>query len=155
MIACLSIPYFAAAVERRGDTSLVDKPLAIGGQPWESKPIYAYSRETAKMGVRPGMSLRLAHVLSPQSHFMPAGESEYGRANAEIVDVLLDFPGLVEPQELWHLLSDSRQSFTISGRILPARYYLDLEGWPLQESLRFSKEIGQRVRLESHLAPSI
>ena len=37
MIACLSIPYFAAAVERRGDEELANKPLAIGGQPWEAR----------------------------------------------------------------------------------------------------------------------
>src|SRR5690606_21059127 len=100
--ACLSIPYFAAAVERRHDAALTNKPLAIGGQPWEARPIYAYSREVARMGVRPGMSLRLAHVLSPHSHFMPAAEASYSQASGEIVDVLLDSPCLVEPEELWH-----------------------------------------------------
>jgi DNA polymerase-4 len=155
VIACVSIPYFAAALERRGDTALNDKPLAIGGQPWESRPVYAFSQEVAHKGVQPGMSLRLVHVLSPQSHFMPATELKYSQTSGEIVDILMDFARFIEPEELWHPFTKVDQRLTMSARTLPARYCLDLEELPLKESLPFSRQIGQAVRQETHLSPAI
>jgi DNA polymerase-4 len=155
VIACISIPYFAAALERRGDTALNHKPLAIGGQPWESRPVYAFSQEVAHKGVQPGMSLRLVHVLSPQSYFMPATELKYSQTSGEIVDILTDFSRFIEPQELWHPFTKVDQRLTMSGRALPARYCLDLEELPLKESLPFARQIGQTVRRETHLAPAI
>ncbi len=75
MIACISVPYFAASVEHRDGLgagwSKGNPPgLVLGGQPWEPQPVYAFSREAARKGVRAGMSLRLAHVISPDANFM-------------------------------------------------------------------------------------
>jgi DNA polymerase-4 len=155
MIACISVPYFAAAVERRAATALAEKPLAIGGQPWEAKPIFAFSREVARHGVRAGMTLRLAHVLSPEAAFIPAAPPRYAQASGEIVDVLLDFSPLVEPQELWHPFAGPAVRFTVDGRTLPARYFLDFEGLPRDESLFLAGELGRTLRGETHLAPAI
>jgi nucleotidyltransferase/DNA polymerase involved in DNA repair len=155
MIACLTIPYFAAAVERRADDSLTPKPLAIGGQPWEAKPIYAFSQEVARQGVNAGMSLRLVQVLSPDSHFVPAHKPAYGRVSAEVTDVLLDFSPDVEPQELWHSFADSTLHFTAHGRTLPARYCLDLDGLPLSEAVPFMQDMGKQLRAETSFAPTI
>lgn len=155
MIACISIPYFAAAVERRGDRSLSHLPLAIGGKPWEARPVYAFSQELARQGVKSGMSLRLVQLLSPQSHFMPATEAQYRQASGEVIDVLTDFSCLIEPQELWHSPADPPQFFARNGRTLPARYCLDLEGVPFRESVAFISEMGKSVRRETELAPAI
>ena len=44
MIACVRLPYFAAAsVERRDDDQLQQRPLVIGGQHWSVQPVYAVS----------------------------------------------------------------------------------------------------------------
>jgi nucleotidyltransferase/DNA polymerase involved in DNA repair len=155
MIACLTIPYFAAAVERRADDSLTPKPLAIGGQPWEAKPVYAFSQEVARQGVNAGMSLRLVQVLSPDSHFVPAHKPAYGRVSAEVIDVLTDFSPDVEPQELWHSFADSTLHFTAHGRTLPARYCLDLNGLPLTEAIPFMQEMGKQLRTETSFDPTI
>lgn len=155
MIACVSIPYFAAAVERRANDTLAEKPLAIGGQPWEAKPVYAFSHEVASMGVKSGMSLRLVQILSPQSHFLPAAKVTYSQVSSEVMDVLTDFSCLVEPQELWHSSANPEQYFTRNGRTLPARYCLDLEGLPVRESIPFVKEMGKTLRQETELAPAI
>lgn len=155
MIACLSIPYFAAAVERRSDAELANKPLAIGGQPWEARPIYAFSQEVAHKGVEIGMSLRLVQVLSPHSHFMPAAQTHYSQVSSEVIDVLVDFSPLIEPQELWHPLTDIAQLINSNGRNLPARYCLDLEGLPEGEAHSFVQEIGKSVRQETDLEPAI
>jgi DNA polymerase-4 len=146
VIACISVPYFAAAVERRSDGKLEQNPLTIGGQPWEARPIYAFSQEAAQQGVRIGMSLRLAHVLSPHSHFLPAAETRYSKVSGELVDLLLDFSPLIEPQEWWH---------PIPARQLPARYCLDLEGLPQREALPFVQEMGRTLRKETLFSAAI
>ncbi len=154
MIACIAIPYFAAAVERRGDEQLVEKPLAIGGQPWEARPVYAFSQEVAKQGVKIGMSLRLVQVLSPHSHFMPAAETRYSKTSGEVIDLLLDFSPLIEPQEWWHPFKD-KQPASLATRVLPARYCLDLEGLPHKEALPFVQEIGRMLRQETRFSAAI
>ena len=175
MIACLSVPYFASAVERRdldpessskavfigGPKS--DPGLILGGQPWEPRPVYGYSREAARLGVKPGMSLRLAHILSPEALFMAAEPSKYLGASAEISDILTSFTHMVEPEELWLYPSSSDQkgahSLTgwnrASGRSLPARFSLDLESLPPTEAQSLVKEIGSTVRQGSKLSPAI
>lgn len=155
MIACLAIPYFAAAVERRADDTLTPQPLAIGGQPWEAKPVYAFSQEAAQQGVHAGMSLRLVQVLSPESQFIPAHKPAYGRVSAEVIDVLADFSPDIEPQELWHSFANSTLHLTAHGRTLPARYCLDLDGLPLKEAVPFMQMMGQQLRTETHLSPAI
>ena len=185
MIACLTVPFFATAVERRHNQSpgpapqsrpgVKDQPgLVIGGQPWEPQAVYAYSREAAQQGVRPGMSLRLAHFLSPQAHFMPANPPRYLDASAEIVDVLTGFTHLVEPELFWSQAGvqakntkATKSGRTNSGRTLqagygpafghrlPARFTLDLESLPPAEALSLAQEIGRSVRCRTHLAPAI
>jgi nucleotidyltransferase/DNA polymerase involved in DNA repair len=158
MIACLSVPYFAAAVEQREDKRLVERAaagLVVGGQPWEPQPVYAFSHEPASKGVRPGMSLRLAHVLSPQSHFIPAYPPRYFGAAGEITDVLVDFTHLVEPEALWLPPAEKQTPRSASRRLLPARYTLDLERLPQPEALALSREMGRVVRHNTCLAPAI
>lgn len=155
MIACISVPYFAAAVERRAAADLAAVPLAIGGRPWEARPIFAFSREVASLGVRAGMTLRLAHVLSPEARFLPAAQPRYRQASGEIVDVLLDYSPTVEPQELWHPFADRNVQFTVDGRTLPARYFLDFDALPAPESLDVARALGRFLRDETQLAPAI
>lgn len=154
MIACITIPYFAAAVERRGESALAEAPLAIGGQPWEARPVYAFSQEVARQGVQIGMSLRLVQVLSPHSHFMPAAETRYSKASGEMIDRLMDFSPLIEPQEWWHPLRD-KKPVTAAARFLPVRYCLDLEGLPQREALPFVKELGRALREETRFSAAI
>ncbi len=155
MIACISIPYFAAAVERRGDNALAGRPLAIGGQPWEARPVYAFSQEVASMGVKSGMSLRLVQVLSPESHFLPADTSQYSGVSGELIDLLTDYSCLLEPQELWHSSASPNRFLSQIVRTLPACYCLDLEGLPYQQSTSFVQEMGKAVRQETSFAPSV
>ena len=155
MIVCLSIPYFVAAVERRAGHGLDDEPLAVGGHPWEARPVYAYSQEAADRGVKPGMSLRLVQLLSPNAHFLPSAAPHYAQVSAEIVDVLADFSPDIEPQELWHSFPESALGATAHGYYLPARYCLDLEGLPPLEAVPFAQEMGKQVRGETNFAPAI
>ena len=167
MIACLSVPYFATAVEKR-ESSLNPKSesnpgLVLGGQPWEPRPVYGYSREVAHLGVKPGMSLRLAHILSPEAQFMAAEPPKYLGASAEITDILTDFTHLLEPEELWLYPSSGNQRDTqipsawsrAFGRTLPARFTVDLESLPSAEAQSLVKEMGTVVRQHTKLSPSV
>ncbi len=178
MIACLTFPYFASAVERRKrrispQDSIIHPQtktlpgLVIGGQPWEPQAVYAYSQEVAKLGVKPGMSLRLAHFLSPLSQFLPANPPLYQDASAEIIDLLTGFTHLVEPELFWSQAgaeADHIRMVTTGlkagygpafGYRLPARYSLNLESLPAPEATDLAKEMGRIIRRQTHLAPSI
>jgi nucleotidyltransferase/DNA polymerase involved in DNA repair len=155
MIACLTVPFFAAAVERRHSDHLAKIPLVIGGHPWEPQPVYAFSREVAYQGVRPGMSLRLAHVLSPNSQFIPPTPPLYLKASSEITDILTDFTHLVEPEALWLANHTPEQQRVAVGRSLPARFTLDLESLEPASAMALAKEIGSTVRRYTHLSPAV
>jgi nucleotidyltransferase/DNA polymerase involved in DNA repair len=126
------------------------------------------------------MSLRLAHVLSPEAQFIPATPRRYYNASGEITDILTDFTHLIEPEDLWSqgmFESEYRPKQVPGGRrhrkttntpskfefaigqtfkqYLPARYTLDLESLPPAEALALAQEIGRIVRHHSTLSPSI
>lgn len=154
MIACLTIPYLAAAVARRDDAALAQTPLVIGGAAWEPRPLYAYSREARQHGVRPGMLLRQAALLYPPSHFLPDDPPGYRRAAAEAAALLAGFAPRLVAEPAWEPPAP-RQPFPSSNLSLPARYYLDLEGLPLPEALPLAQEIGRCLRAQTRLEPAI
>jgi nucleotidyltransferase/DNA polymerase involved in DNA repair len=185
MIACVNVPYFAATVERRdgagghdaGDHGTgVKAPvqagrtpgLVLGGQPWEPQPVYAFSHEAAQQGIKAGMSLRLAHVLSPEAQFMAANPPRYADASAEVADVLLDFTHLIEIEALWTpAMARGKGLKPAAGQArtedlgaarhwrLPAVYTLDLESLPAVEALGLAQEMGRQVRHHTRLAPAV
>ena len=153
MIACLTVPYFAAAVERRDKAALAQRSLVVGGRPWEPGPLFGFSREAARQGVRPGMPLRQAHVLAPDANFLPAEMARYLSAAGEVIDALTDFTHLITPEELWQPMN-GRQC-QAGARTLPARYTVDLEELPQKEALPLTREMGRAVRRRAGLEPSI
>lgn len=167
MIACINVPYFATSVEKRDVQDDAEKGsklgLVLGGQPWEPRPVYAYSREAARLGVKPGMSLRLAHILSPEARFMAASPPKYLDASGEITDILTGFTHLIEPEEVWLYPSSNNKADATNlsgwsrafGRSLPARYTLDLESLPQTEALSLVKEMGNIVRGHTRLSPAV
>ena len=163
MIACLNVPYFAATVERRDTCAAgpAELGLVIGGQPWEPQPVYAFSHEAAQQGGKPGRSLRLAHVVSPEAHFMAAAPPRSHNVSAEVAGVLMAFTHLIEIEALWspnikQATSRPRWGPGVAfGRRLPASYTLDLESLPPAEALALSQEMGRQVRRQTQLTPAV
>jgi nucleotidyltransferase/DNA polymerase involved in DNA repair len=155
MIACLSIPFFAAAVEQRADRSLGQRPLVAGGQPWEPRPVFGFSWEAAQKGVAPGLPLRQAHVYAPEARFIPAHPPDYSQASAEVADLLGDLAGGVESDDLWRPPARPQPHLPLGSRSLPAQFYLELGGLPAGEALRLAREVGASVRREVQLEPAI
>jgi DNA polymerase IV len=152
MIVCIAIPYFAAQIERRDDRHLARTPLAIGGQPWETQPIFGFSAEVARRGVRPGIPLRQAHLLAPSAHFMPAHQTQYQAVAAEMEAVVGDFSNRVETADWWRTPDQTAPAI---GRRLPVHCFATLDGMPAADALPFSQQLGRTVRAETSLAPAV
>ena len=135
-IACVIVPCFAAAIERRDNPSLMGLPLIIGGLPYERGEVYAVSREAAAMGVKRGMPLRQAQVLCPEAVFIPPSETRYSQAFEELLGILEEFTHLVEPDGL-------------------GCAYLDIGDQEQDQAIEVLQCIAQAVREEARLAAAI
>jgi DNA polymerase-4 len=135
-IACVIVPYFAAAVERRDDPSLAGVPLVIGGSPHEKGEVYALSCEAARMGVKRGMPLRQAEALCPQAVFLPSSKARYSQAFEELLAILEGFTPQVEPDG-------------------PGCAYLGIGNLGHGDVIETVQHIGQALRQEAHLATAI
>src|SRR5260370_36389520 len=108
MIACVSIPDFAIALERRDHAELRAVPLLLA-QPLAGK-VYAASSEGAACGVHPGMALRRAQVLCPTAQTRPADIPRYQHIFVGVLDVLREFTPLIEPgSDAWQPQRGKRQ----------------------------------------------
>lgn len=155
MIACICLPYFAAAVERRANLTLLKQPLVLGGQPWARDPLYGFSQEAAWQGIRPGMALRQAHLLFPSATFMDATPPRYTAASHEVHDCLTDFGNRVEQRAWWQGSDPDPTAGPALGRRLPAIYWLELGSLPQKEIIPLAQHMGRTVRQATRLEASI
>ncbi len=80
-IACILIPHLPLQVERQNDPTLADRPLVIGGRPWDDEAVLDCCPQATAAGVRPGMRLFRAQALCPSASFIPADEEAYRAAH--------------------------------------------------------------------------
>ncbi|MBE7557377.1 MAG: hypothetical protein HS126_40585 [Anaerolineales bacterium] len=133
MIACVRIPYFAAAVEHREDPLLANLPLLIH----DHERIWAVSRETAKRQITPGLPLRQAQDLCPQARLIPTRPIYYQQMANRLLAVLANFSGLVELEQTQPALL----SYLELGRLNN-----------LEET---AKELGRTIRQQTGLNPAL
>ncbi len=95
-VACFFFPHFVVQVEARDDDSLREKPIVIGGLPYERKAVCDASKEALACGVRHGMLLREAYALCPQGVFLPPDEGKYADAFTAVLTLLSDYSPVVE-----------------------------------------------------------
>lgn len=139
MIACVLIPYFAAAVERQGMSSPTAAPLVIAEPPQAPVQVYAVSGEASQLGLRSGMSLRQVQILCPQAGLIPANFSLYQRRCDELLAVLTGFTDRLE-------LETTQPALNV---------YLDLGYLKSTEAVAVGREIGRAVRTQAGLAPAL
>jgi DNA polymerase IV len=139
VIACVLIPHFAAAVECQADPSLATVPLVIAGWPQSPDKVLATCQEAARLGVKPGLSLRQARALCPQARLIPAQSAQYQPAYDKLLDIFARFSPRFEIEEV----------------DLGATGYLDLANPAKAELVALARLLGRAVRLETGLAPGI
>jgi len=99
-IACVLIPHFPAAVERRRDPALCGRPLVIGETPDQRKAVLDCSPEAEVQGVRAGMPLRQALAVCREAVFLPPHPSRYSDVFDSMLGVLEGFSPEVEQAAL-------------------------------------------------------
>jgi DNA polymerase-4 len=138
VIACVTIPYFAATVERHLTPALAQKTLLIG-ETYASERIFAVSIEAVAWGIQPGMPLRQALNLYPQAHTVPARLQQYQHSADALIGVLAGFSDQVELEQL-HLSLIS---------------YLDVGRLADSERAELAKALGQTIRSQTGLNPAL
>src|SRR5579871_179429 len=150
MIACVSIPDFAIAVERRDHAELRTVPLLLV-QPLAGK-VYAASSEAVKCGVLSGMAVRRAQVLCPAAQTRPADVSHYQHVFAGILDVLREFTPLLEPgSDAWQPQRGKRQPAVEPDAVC----YLNLERLETSQTVALCQNLGRTVQERCGLLASV
>jgi DNA polymerase-4 len=139
VIACVLIPFFAAAVERQLDPSLAASTLIIGEPAHAPQQVLAVSEEAVRCGVIPGLSLRQAQALCPSACLIPAKANQYQNILSRWGTVLQQFSQQVEQDEIG----------------LAAISYLDLGRVVPREQVSLAQQLGRAVREQLQLAPTI
>ncbi len=94
-IAHVDCDAFYAAIEKRDDPSLADKPLIVGGG---HRGVVATACYIARAyGVRSAMPMFEARRLCPQAHVVRPDMAKYVRVGREVRAMMLDLTPLVEP----------------------------------------------------------
>jgi DNA polymerase-4 len=95
-IAHVDCDAFYAAVEKRDDASLKDKPVIVGGSgPRAVVATCCYIARTS--GVRSAMPMSRALALCPDAVVLPPNMAKYARVGREIRAQMLELTPLVEP----------------------------------------------------------
>jgi len=98
--ACVLIPHFPVAVERRRDPALSGRSLVIGETPDQRKAVLDCSPEAEAQGVRAGMPLRQALALCRDAVFLPPHPSRYSDVFDSMLAVLEGFSPEIEQASL-------------------------------------------------------
>jgi DNA polymerase-4 len=97
-IAHLDCDAFYAAIEKRDDPSLKDKPLIVGG---ETRGVVSTACYIARQyGVRSAMPMFQAKKLCPQAVILKPRHSHYSQVARQIRTMMQDLTPLVEPLSL-------------------------------------------------------
>jgi len=99
-LACVWLPHFPIAIERRNSPALNRRPVIIGETTEQRGAVLDCSAEAEGQGVRVGMPLRQALGLCPSASFLPPDLPRYGDAFDQILRALETMSPLVDPAAL-------------------------------------------------------
>ena len=117
-IAHLDCDAFYAAIEKRDDPSLKDKPLIVGGETRGVVSTACYIART--FGVRSAMPMFQARKLCPQAVIVKPRHSHYSQVARQIRTMMEELTPLVEPLSLDEAYLDLSGTMRIHHRS-PAR----------------------------------
>lgn len=119
---------FYAAVEKRDNPALVDRPLIIGGGRRGVVSTACYIART--FGVRSAMPMYQALKLCPDAVVLPPDMTKYQAVGAEIRQRMLTLTPLVEPLSIDEAFLDLAGTATLHGAcaaVVLARFARDIE----------------------------
>ena len=105
-MACILALHLPVQVECQDSSFLVERPLVVGGRPWDAGAVLDCCSQAAAAGVSPGMRLSRAEKLCPAACFVPAREEMYRVAHEALVDAASRFAPTVETAGLGILYAE-------------------------------------------------
>lgn len=87
---------FFVSVERLMDPGLNDRPVIVGGSPFQRGVVAGCSREARRYGVHSAMPLRQAYQLCPQAVFLHPHFTHYAEYSERVTEIFTDAAPLVE-----------------------------------------------------------
>jgi DNA polymerase IV len=117
-IAHVDCDAFYAAIEKRDDPSLRDKPVIVGGGRRGVVATACYIART--FGVKSAMPMFEARRLCPHATIVPPDMAKYARVGREVRTLMLDLTPLVEPLSIDEAFLDLSGTARLHGRS-PAR----------------------------------
>ncbi len=117
-IAHVDCDAFYAAVEKRDDPSLRDKPLIIGGGRRGVVSTACYIART--FGIKSAMPMFQAKKLCPHAAVVPPDMAKYARVGREVRALMLGLTPLVEPLSIDEAFLDLSGTERLHGRV-PAK----------------------------------
>jgi DNA polymerase-4 len=137
-IAHMDCDAFYAAIEKRDDPSLKDKPLIVGG---ETRGVVSTACYIArKYGVRSAMPMFQAKLLCPQAVVLKPRHAHYAAVARQIRGFMQELTPLVEPLSLDEAYLDLSGTARIHGRS-PARTMAALAA-RIEREIRITVSVG-------------
>jgi DNA polymerase IV len=130
-IAHVDCDAFYAAIEKRDNPSLRDKPVIVGGGHRGVVATACYIART--FGVRSAMPMFEARRLCPHAEVVRPDMAKYGRAGREVRAMMLDLTPLVEPLSIDEAFLDLAGTERLHG--MP----------PAKALARFARKVEQEI----------
>lgn len=128
---------FFASVEQAVNPHLKGKPIIVGGRPDRKRTIVcSASYEAKRFGVESGMPAWQASRLCPKAIFVPADTAKYLSTSENILGLLKCYTYKVEEASI-------------------DEFYMDLSNMSLNEAIRVSKEIKEKIKKAFDITCSI
>ena len=109
---------FFASIEERDRPSLRGKPIVVGADPKAGKGrgvVSTCSYEARKYGIHSAMPISVAHRKCPGAVFLPVDMDKYGKASAQIHEILYSFSPDIEPVSIDEAFLDITGSYHLFG----------------------------------------
>jgi DNA polymerase-4 len=136
--AHLDCDAFYAAIEKRDDPSLRDKPVIVGGQ---HRGVVSTACYIARIrGVRSAMPMFQALRLCPDATVIPPNMSKYAEAGRQVRELMLALTPLVQPLSIDEAFMDLAGTERLHGR--SAAYTLALLAQQIEKEIGITVSIG-------------
>jgi DNA polymerase IV len=112
----LDMDTFFVSVERLLDPSLNDRPVVVGGTPFQRGVVAGCSREARSYGIHSAMPLRRAWELCPKAVFLHPNITHYAQYSERISEILEDFAPVMEKASIDEFYLDLSGCSRMMGR---------------------------------------